>query len=52
MIDKKELVEKLDKAKELHAEACERGNGLVAEYYEGVIDAITDIIRSIDEMDE
>ena len=52
MIDKKELVAKLDEAKKSHAEACERGNGLVAEYYEGVINALTDIINSFCEEDE
>lgn len=52
MIDKKELVTKLDEAKKSHAEACERGNGLVAEYYEGVIDALTDIINSFGAEDE
>lgn len=44
MIDEKELVKKLDEAKKMHKEACERGNGLVAEYYEGVIDTLSDII--------
>lgn len=52
MIDKKELVKKLDEAKKIHAEACERGNGLVAEYYEGVIDALSDIINSFGTEDE
>ena len=45
MVDKKELVKKLDEAKKLYADACERGNGLVAEYYEGVIDTLSDIIK-------
>lgn len=44
MIDEKELSKKLDEAKKMHAEACERGNGLAAEYYEGVIDTLFDII--------
>lgn len=52
MIDKKELVAKLDEAKKSHTEACGRGNGLVAEYYEGVIDALTDIINSFGAEDE
>ena len=52
MIDEKELVKKLDEAKKKHADACERGNGLVAEYYEGVIDAISDIIASSTTEDE
>lgn len=47
MIDKKYIVSKLDEAKKLHTEACERGNGLVAEYYEGAIDALSDIIDSL-----
>lgn len=52
MINKKDIVAKLDEAKKLHAEACERGNGLVAEYYEGAIDALSDIINSFDMEDE
>lgn len=52
MIDKKELVKKLDEAKKMHAEACGRGNGLVAEYCEGVIDALSDIINSFGTEDE
>ena len=52
MIDKKEIIEKLDKAKASHAEACERGNGLVAEYYEGVIDTLTDVFESLATADE
>lgn len=52
MIDKKELVKKLYEAKKMHAEACERGNGLVAEYYEGVIDVLSDIINSFGTEDE
>ena len=52
MIDEKELTKKLDEAKKMHAEACERGNGLVAEYYEGVIDALSDIINSFGTEDE
>lgn len=52
MIDKKDLVEKLDEAKKMHADACERGNGLVAEYYEGAIDTLSDIINSFDMEDE
>lgn len=47
MIDKKDLAEKLDEAKKMHADACERENGLVAEYYEGVIDTLSDIINSL-----
>ena len=49
---KKELVKKLDEAKKMHADACERENGLVAEYYEGVIDTLSDIINSFDMEDE
>lgn len=52
MIDNKELVKKFNEAKKSHAEACERGNGLVAEYYEGVIDALSDIINSLATEDE
>ena len=52
MIDKKDLAEKLDEAKKMHADACERENGLVAEYYEGVIDTLSDIINSLDTKDE
>lgn len=52
MIDKKDLVEKLDEAKKMHADACERKNGLVAEYYEGVIDTLSDIINSLTTDDE
>ena len=52
MIDKKYIVSKLDEAKKLHTEACERGNGLVAEYYEGVIDTLSDIINSLGTKDE
>ena len=52
MIDKKYIVSKLDEAKKLHTEACERGNGLVAEYYEGAIDALSDIMNSFDMEDE
>ena len=47
MVDKKELVKKLDEAKKSYADACERSNGLVAEYYEGVIDTLSDIIDSL-----
>ena len=52
MIDKKYIVSKLDEAKKMHADACERENGLVAEYYEGVIDTLSDIINSFDMEDE
>ena len=52
MIDKKYIVSKLDEEKKLHTEACERGNGLVAEYYEGAIDALSDIMNSFDMEDE
>ena len=52
MIDKKYIVSKLDEAKKLHTEACERGNGLVAEYYEGAIDALSDIMNLFDMEDE
>lgn len=52
MIDEKELTKKLDEAKKKHKEACERGNGLVAEYYEGVIDTLSDIINSFGAEDE
>lgn len=52
MIEKKEIIAKLDQAKKSHAEACERGNGLVAEYYEGVIDTLSDIINSLATEDE
>lgn len=52
MIDEKELSKKLDEAKKMHAEACERGNGLAAEYYEGVIDTLSDIINSFGEENE
>ena len=52
MIDKKDLAEKLDEAKKMHADACERENGLVAEYYEGVIDTLSDIMNSFDMEDE
>ena len=52
MIDKKYIVSKLDEAKKLHTEACERGNGLVAEYYEGAIDALSDIMNSFYMEDE
>ena len=52
MIDKKDLAEKLDEAKKMHADACERENGLVAEYYEGVIDTLSDIINSLTTDDE
>ena len=52
MIDKKYIVSKLDEAKKLHTEACERENGLVAEYYEGVIDTLSDIINSLTTDDE
>ena len=52
MVDKKELVKKLDEAKKSYADVCERGNGLVAEYYEGVIDTLSDIINSLDTKDE
>ena len=40
------------KQKKSYADACERGNGLVAEYYEGVIDTLSDIINSFDMEDE
>ena len=52
MVDKKELVKKLDEVKKSYADACERGNGLVAEYYEGVIDTLSDIINSLGTKDE
>ena len=52
MVDKTELVKKLDEAKKSYADACERGNGLVAEYYEGVIDTLSDIINSLGTKDE
>lgn len=52
MINKKDIVEKLDEAKKMHADACERENGLVAEYYEGVIDTLSDIIDSLNTYDE
>ena len=52
MINKKDIVAKLDEAKKMHADACERENGLVAEYYEGVIDTLSDIINSFDMEDE
>jgi len=52
MIDKKEIMEKLRNAKDKHAEACERGNGLVAEYYEGVIDTLADVLESLATIDE
>lgn len=40
------------KQKKSYADACERGNGLVAEYYEGVIDTLSDIINSLGTKDE
>ena len=52
MINKKDIVAKLDEAKKMHADACERENGLVAEYYEGVIDTLSDIMNSFDMEDE
>lgn len=52
MIEKKKLVEKMEQAKKLHAEACERGNGLVAEYYEGAIDTLSYIIDLLATEDE
>lgn len=52
MINKKDLVTKLDEAKKSYADACERGNGLAAEYYEGVIDTLSDIINSLATKDE
>ena len=42
----------IDEAKKSYADACERCNGLVAEYYEGVIDTLSDIINSLGTKDE
>ena len=52
MIKKEDIITKLDQAKKSYADACERGNGLVAEYYEGVIDTLSDIIDSLGTKDE
>ncbi len=52
MIKKEDIITKLDQAKKSYADACERGNGLVAEYYEGVIDTLSDIINSLATKDE
>lgn len=40
------------KQKKSYADACERENGLVTEYYEGVIDTLSDIINSLTIDDE
>lgn len=51
MIKKEDIITKLDQAKKSYADACERGNGLVAEYYEGVIDTLSELlIRWIQKM--
>ena len=52
MIKKEDIITKLDEAKKPYADECERGNGLVAEYNEGVIDTLSDIINSLDTKDE
>ena len=52
MIKKEDIITKLDEAKKSYADACERGNGLVVEYYEGVIDTLSDIINSLGTKDE
>lgn len=52
MIKVNDIQLKIDIAKKRHADACERGNGLVAEYYEGVIDTLNEVIDLIDEEDK
>lgn len=48
MINVNDIQLKIDIAKKRHSDACERGNGLVAEYYEGVLDTLNEIIDLID----